>query len=344
MIINDTIFNVDCLDILKELQSQLHLNKINLLGVVSDTSDNVMIACPYHKEGQERRPSMGVRKSDGTCHCFACGEVVGLPQMISHCWGHDSEIGAFGWEWLLKNFLTVSVEERKDIELDFSRDRGARIAPNRHSNGNYDSTEHRYVSEEELESYRFIHPYMYKRKLTDAIIEIFDIGYDKNTDCITFPVHDNNGNTLFIARRSVKTKYFNYPMGAVKPLYGLYEYNKHKGKLVDMYCGQIDFREWSEDIIICESMLDALTAWTYGKFAVALNGLGNELQFKQLREMSCRKFILATDADEAGMRARERILRNIPNKLITQYVWDRNLAKDLNDMDKEMFDNLEEIL
>jgi DNA primase len=99
-----------------------------------------------------------------------------------------------------------------------------------------------------------------------------------------------------------------------------------------------------KEVIVCESMIDALTAWQYGKYAVALNGLGTALQFKQLRDLPCRKIILATDADEAGMQARERIMKNVSNKLITQYVWDVHVAKDLNDMDKEMFDNLKEIL
>ena len=64
---------------------------------------------------------------------------------------------------------------------------------------------------------------MYERGLTDEVIEEFDIGYDKDTRCITFPVRDKSGGTLFVARRSVDTKYFNYPKEAEKPLYGLFE-------------------------------------------------------------------------------------------------------------------------
>lgn len=317
MIINETIFNVDCLDIIRELQQELALNKISLLQTVTDTPDNVMVACPYHKGGQERRPSMGIKKSDGTCHCFACSTVVGLPQLISHCLGDDSEIGATGWQWLLRNFLTVSVENRDDLNLDVGR---GRATPNQTK---------QYVGEEELDSYRWVHPYMYKRRLTDEIIERFDIGYDKKTECLTFPIRDKEGHTLFIARRSVKTKFFNYPSQAEKPLYGIYE----------LY----QLPTFPKEVIICESMLDALTAWVYGKYAVALNGLGTDLQFRQLRELPCRKYILATDADTAGLEAREKIKRKITNKLVTEYKWDLAQAKDLNDMDLEMFENLKEV-
>jgi len=260
---------------------------------------------------------MGVKKSDGTCHCFACNEVVGLQQMISHCWGDDSQIGAVGWQWLLKNFLTVSVEERKDFVLDYSRDKK--------------TVKKEYVSEEELDGYRWTHPYWAKRKITDErIIELFDLGYDKATQCITMPVRDYKGNTLFIARRSVHTKYFNYPQGVEKPLYGLCEI-----RTLDVS---------PQEIIVCESMIDALTCWQYGKYAVALNGLGTQLQFKQLMDMPCRKLILATDMDSAGLQARERIKKYVRGKIITEYFWDLSVAKDINDMSKDYFDNLTEIL
>ena len=314
MTINGTIFNATCNEIIEELRNQLQLNKIQLLQVVQDTPDNLMVACPYHKDGQEQRPSMGIRKDNGICHCFACDKVVSLPELISFTLGGDDKTDLFGWQWLLKNFLTVSVVDRKDIDLDLSRRRS--------------STAKQYVSEEELDSYRFLHPYMRKRKLTDEVIELFDIGYDKNTQCLTFPVRDRTGGTLFVARRSVNTKYFNYPSGAEKPLYGLYE----------LY----QLPEFPKEIVICESMLDTHASYVFGKPSVALNGLGTELQFRQLRSLPCRKYILATDADSAGMQARERIKKNVPNKIITEYKWDLKQAKDINDMDKQMFDSLVE--
>ena len=230
--------------------------------------------------------------------------------------------------WLLKNFATVKVEERKDVNLDFNRD----LCPVKRLN---------YVSEEELDSYRYFHSYMYKRGLTDDIIELFDIGYDSNTDCITFPVRDIQGNTLFIARRSVKTKFFNYPQGVEKPLYGIYEIYKVLKDIENEY-DTLDYDVRMDEIIITESMLDALSFWTIDKYAVALNGTGNELQFKQLRHLPTRKLILATDNDEAGMKARNRIRKNVKNKLITEYILPEG-KKDINELTKTEFDDLEEV-
>lgn len=328
MVINDTIFNCTLDDILDEVDRQLeHPPFIKR----KNSSNNIQVCCPYHNDS---RPSAGIRKSDGLFHCFACGEAHTLAELITHCFGrYDDIVGAFGWQWLLKNFATVSIENRKPLNLNLSRE-----TPERCIN---------YIEEEELDSYRYIHPYMYKRGLTDEIIELFDIGYDKDTDCITFPIRDTSGRTLFIARRSVKTKFFNYPEGVEKPLYGLYEYHYTIGSDINPMWALYQCRQGdAKEIIICESMLDALAFWVAGKYAVALNGLGNELQFKQLRELPCRKLILATDNDKRGLEARERIRQNVKNKLITECVFPTD-RKDANEClvkdGVESLQNLEEI-
>ena len=340
MIINDIQFNCELEDVLSELISQLRANGSQLIAKQKDGPEHIQICCPYHANGMEHRPSAGIRKSDGVFHCFACGEVHSLQEVISYCFGYvDDVVGTFGWKWLLKNFATVQVEERKDVTLDFYRsDKPI---------GDIDSTD--YVTEEELEKYRYIHPYMYKRRLTDDIIELFDIGYDKDTQCITFPVKDIKGNVLFIARRSVNSKFFHYPCGVLKPVYGIYEFfkdvenrtriGKFQGQTITS--GKYALLENTE-MIVCESMLDALTCWVYGKYAVALNGLGTQEQFKQLRDLPCRKLILGTDNDEAGQTARTRIRYNIKNKLITEFQFPDG-KKDINELSEDEFNSLEEI-
>lgn len=324
MIINDVQFNCELEDILTELISQLRANNINLIQKHKDGPTHIQICCPYHSNGMERRPSAGLRKSDGIFHCFACNETHSLSEVISHCFGHDDDVvGKFGWQWLLRNFATVQIEERKDVEIDLSRN-NSNNRNNRHTCN--------YVSEQELDKYRYFHPYMYKRGLTDEIIELFDIGYDVSTKSITFPVKDIYGNCLFVARRSVVSKFFNYPEGVEKPLYGLYELLKfqyNKGGI--------------QEVIVCESMLDALSFWTVGKYAVALNGVESELQIKQLKELPCRKIILATDSDEKGMLARQRIRKKIGNrKLITEYIFPKG-RKDANECTKEELMKLQEV-
>ncbi len=331
MKIGDIQFNADLADILNELVSQLRANNIPYIQKMKEIPSHIQIQCPYHGGGQERRPSAGIRKDDGIFHCFACGEVHSLPEVISYCFGYtDDVVGKFGWQWLLRNFATVQVEERKDVVLDFGN-RGISHVTRFNQDSDGLDRDKGYVTEQELDKYRYIHPYMYKRGLTDDVIHLFDIGYDSNTDCITFPVRDINGNCLFVARRSVKTKFFNYPKGVEKPLYGLYELSR--------------LEKFPDEVYICESMLDALTIWCYNKYAVALNGLGNELSIAQIRKLPCRKVILATDKDEAGKKARIRLRKELNNKIVTEldYRTYPDHAKDMNDMTREEFYALGEV-
>lgn len=319
--VNNSIIMDDISDILVELRRQLEIEGIKRFPKIIISGDNIQTNCPFHKNGQERKPSFGIlnkKKGNdpaGTCHCFGCGWTGSFAEMVSNCFGYD-DMGLFGGKWLARNFLSVSVESRPDVELDMGR--GSKVKEKKS-----------YITDEELDSYRYTHPYMYQRKMNDAVIELFDIGYDKKTGCITFPIRDICGNCLFVARRSVSTKFFNYPQNVDKPVYGLYELSR--------------LENYPNEIIICESMIDAITCWVYGSYAVALNGLGNELQFKQLLQMPNRKFILATDMDEAGLRARDRIKNHLKDKIVTQYIWDVKKAKDINDMSQEMFDSLKEI-
>lgn len=316
MIINNILFNCELIEILTELQNQLRINNIPLLQVLKDSNSDIMVQCPFHKNGTEKKPSAGIRKSDGQFHCFTCSTTKSLQEVISYCFGYtDDYLGVNGWKWLQKNFLSVSVYDRKGIELNLSRKK--------------EEKKIQYVGEEELESYRYIHPYMYKRKLTDEIIEMFDIGYDADSQCIIFPVRDIQGRCLFAARRSVISKWFNYPSGAEKPLYGIYEISQLKSI--------------PKEIIVTESMLDCLTCWVYGKPAIALNGLGSFQQYKELEQLPCRTLILATDDDDAGRKARKRIKENVKYKLIMQYKT-YNGKKDINELTKEEFDKLEVIM
>lgn len=329
------------IEVLQELKAQLALQGINLFNKFIETENHIQFNCPSHKGGQERKPSCGITKKDivqdlgngkkkvieaGTVHCFQCGYTTSLPEMISDCFGKNDG-GLFGITWLSKNFITQSIETRKPISLNFNRNKTKQVVS--------------YISEDELDKYRYFHPYMYKRKLTDEVIEMFDVGYDSNFsyvskksgktvtlgECITFPVRDITGRTLFIARRCINNKTFHYPEDAIKPVYGIYELTL--------------LPEYPKEIIICESIINALTCYSYGKPAVALNGTGTASQMEELLNLPCRHFITALDPDEAGSNGTAKLYKALENKkLLTSYIMPK--GKDVNDLSKEEFDNLQE--
>ena len=323
----DTIIQASTEDVINTLRFDLAQKGLNRFAVVRLNGENLQSNCPFHKGGQERKPSFGVNGEIDKCHCFSCSWSGTIEEMISELYGYQDE-GKFGKRWLIKRFNTVEIETRPNI-MDGFNARNNRLNDrniNRLDNLNNNPVDNTYISDEELDKYRYIHPYMYERKMDDRVIEIFDVGYDKETECLTFPIRDKNGNCLFIARRSVKKKFFSYPQGVEKPVYGLYE----------LY--QLD--EFPKEIYICESMIDAITIWTHhNKYAIALNGLGNDLQFSQLNSMPNRTFILATDNDSSGTKARIRIKKYISNKIIKEILLPPN-RKDINECTYNEFENI----
>ena len=106
---NKTI-DADLEVILEELKSFILVrDNRTVLKDIKSTSDNVMVTCPYHKGGDERRPSCGISTVDkpdhpaGTVHCFTCGKTASLDQFISYILGFIDS-GSEGRKWLLEHF------------------------------------------------------------------------------------------------------------------------------------------------------------------------------------------------------------------------------------------------
>lgn len=304
--VNGTPILENEISVIIELKRQLELQGVHLFHVIKDVGKDIMTTCPFHKNGQERKPSFGISK-DMICHCFACGWSGMLDDVISLCFGYD-DCGFYGSQWLSKNFVTVSIEQRKPLKLDMDR---TKVLATRE-----------YITEEELASYRYYHPYMYKRGLTNEIIENFDIGFDRNTECITVPVNDLNKNVVFIARRSVNSKFFSYPSGSEKPV----------------YCGD-RCMECSPQtpIVVTESVFNTLTCWKFGKPSVALFGTGSRSQYEILKQLPAKKLILALDPDEAGERGTRKLIEHLRgHKILTRL--QIPTGKDLNDLDEKILE------
>lgn len=297
------------------------------------------IYCPFHNDGNERRPSCGVLLHDewrggvkypeGLFHCFTCGSAYTLVEAVSKILklkGNPSN----GIDWLKDNIPDFDLDDDDDSDL-VSLNLIESLQTKYAVKTLLDKQPVAYVSEEELSKYRYTVPYMYQRKLTDEVIQKYDIGVDLNwvppgrskpVPCITFPVRDKSMQTLFLCRRSIEGKLFNYPEGVTKPVYGI--------EMLPNNC---------KSVVICESCFNALTAVVYGYNAVALLGTSNAFQIEQLRRLGTSEFVLCMDGDDAGRRASRKLKRALSDVAI---VWTINMpdGKDLNDCTKEEFDSL----
>ena len=168
-----------------------------------------------------------------------------------------------------------------------------------------DETEE-YLDEKILDQYSYFHPYQFQRGLTEEIIRKFKIGYDEQTDSITFPVWDDKGHLLGITKRSVKGKQFYIPKELNKPVYLL--------NFIKQYN--------ITDVIICEGQIDALVSWSRGMPAVALFGAGTtDKQIELLDKSGIRHFILMYDNDLAGNHGSLRLKQKLSkDKMITEII------------------------
>lgn len=291
--------------VVEVLKISLFERGIYRFSVIKQTNDNVMTNCPFHADGQERKPSFGI-SSKGECHCFACGYATkSFPVFVSDLFGY-ADNGAFGKKWLLSQILSSPEEQPRMFSLDFT---------NRYNN----KANHKdIISEEELDSYRYIHPYMYQRHLNDDIINRFDVGYDKSRQCLTFPVKDLEGDVVFVATRSVLSKFFTLPESQSKPIYGAYLFRTGKYKKA----------------VICESILNALTCWKFNIPAMALMGTGSYSQIEVLSRLPVCEYYLALDPDNAGNLGCSRILNSLKGRHIL-YRYNLPPGKDINDLDSE---------
>lgn len=312
--------------ILAEAKDMLELLRAETgyLDKIRPTNRNVQFTCPFHGGGHEKKPSCGVSTNtvkrngkiypEGTVHCFTCGyTATDFSEFVSNLFGKEDG-GLFGYKWITKNFYSVQVDERKPLDLNMGR-------------GKVTTVEREYITEEELDKYRYYHDYMFERKLTEKVINYFDVGYDSEANAITFPVNDKQGRTLYIQRRSIGTKFFQNPeVEKGVTLYGIDKVWKNIEKV--------------KELVITESPIDALTVWVYGGYAVAL--LGSEPlppQVKLLRELPIRKFISGLDNDEAGEKGTAKLKAALPDKLLYRYLFPEN-KNDLNEFSESEYKRL----
>ncbi len=268
-----------------------------------------------------------------THNCFSCGWAKPLPDTVSKILKDRKISSQSGLDWLKENIPGFE-PETGDFDYLIPRNGVSEF----YKKFGFDYQNFRIiqefkqplVSEEELASYRLTVPYMYDRGLTDEIIEKYDIGFDANfippgrkkpVPCVTFPVKNLKGETLFLCRRSIQGKLFHYPQGVEKSVYGIYELPDNP-----------------RSVIICESCFNALTCVKYGYNAVALLGTGTSYELKQLRMLGVREFVICTDGDEAGQRAANKLKKALSDVAM---VWTVHMPpdKDVNDCKtKEEFD------
>lgn len=319
--INEMQIDAEISQIIIDLRTELRGQGIYLLEDIKDEhNNNIQFTCPSHADGHEHKPSCGVSTIDtwrgdkkysaGTVHCFTCGYTATLTEFISFCFGYDDR-GKHGIAFLKANYAGTT-KRKRECKLNFRRNEPPVVELE--------------IPESILDTYRYIHPYMYERGLTDDIIDMFDVGYDSETKCITFPVKDLEGKVRFVQTRSVISKFHHYASGVDKTnyVYGAYE------------C--MTYYPNAKKVWVCESILNCLTLWKFDIPAVAIMGTGGGRQYDILKKLPYRQYVIALDPDEAGEKAKFRMYDKLKGNKILREVIYPNRTEDINDLDTRVLD------
>ena len=150
---------------------------------IVEKHEEIICTCPFHKDGKELKPACFVYNNQegtleyGTFHCFACGEKGSLPKLIGKCFGKDYD---FGRKWLVENFGDTYLEAREYLP---------EITTEKQKN---------FLDESELDSYEYdnqdaLNYLINKRHLSKDVINLFKVGFEKETNSVTFPCRNEQG-------------------------------------------------------------------------------------------------------------------------------------------------------
>ena len=132
--------------------------------------------------------------------------------------------------------------------------------------------------------------------------------------------------TIDDGKVTVRGKNFFIPGGVIKPIYLL----------------NFIIKEHITNVLVTESQINALTAWSWGFPAIALFGTGSKEQYEILRRSGIRNYVLCFDGDSAGDSGIKRFIKNMNEDVFISVV-EIPRGKDLNDLTKDEFLSLKRV-
>lgn len=331
-----TVWGTPIVATVEQVINDLKLERFTdgLLKDINNTGADLMCTCPFHKGGKEKRPSCGIllkekidgmRKYEaGTVHCYTCGYTADLPQFISDFLDLGSPLA--GFKWLVSHY-NYSAVERAPLELDLYRGQAQ-------AGTCMDDADVEHYHRELLNSEAGC-SYLYRRGLSDWLIDAFKLGFDPVDNVVLFPVRDAAGKVAFYKGRSIVGKHFYNAKNVDKNafVFGLYE-------LCNKRFSQGKANENSE-VWITESEIDALSLIDRGEFAISIMGSHiSEAQCRALEGTPFRRYVLALDNDDAGRKGASQVKKMLIPKgfRFTNLQWETP-AKDINDLVRLYGDN-----
>ena len=213
-------FNYDKLmKVIREVQQNT-----KYFNIIKETNDNILVSCPYHKGGQERRPSCGIHIQTLVYHCFTCGASGTFFDMMQDIYQPIEETQLMNERD--DDVFTLPERENKMLK--------SKLPDVVHYEYNVGLTK-----------------YLQKRKLTSAVCQEYLVGY--KDDEVVFPIRNLKGEIRFYVTRNVYKKEYKLSNDD-KLLYGLYELFQRERKpnycfIVESPINALTLRVWGFNAI-----------------------------------------------------------------------------------------------
>ncbi len=263
------------------------------LNLVRIKDDFVAAQCPFHKDGQERRPSFWVSRTTGSWGCFSCpSNGSNLKSLLQEIGVSNSRIEAEIEEAMKDASKTLKLHKAKRQKKARSELKGTFTLP-----------------EALLGVFDYEPLSLIEAGFDPDVLTKHDIGFDRRINRITFPIRDYAGSLVGISGRAVEDnispKYLFYngrkvrdgevvegELGEWYPSYSNEDVKNHLWRSQLVYPELID--ETDGQIIIVEGFKAAL--WMVQQnwlMTVATMGTHvTEAQVRILRRLGATIFVL----------------------------------------------------
>lgn len=146
--------------------------------------NNISLRCPFHKGGQESRPSFSVNVDSGAFQCFTCKVSGGLPKLLKLLQLPDSVVDA----------------ELRDIRKELEENRERRKWKKKAEWISRDPfLASMILPESLLRPYKLLPLKLQAEGFDTRWLEYMEIGYDRVNNRITYPIRDIYGNLAGLA-------------------------------------------------------------------------------------------------------------------------------------------------
>lgn len=172
-----------------------------------------------------------------------------------------------------------------------------------------------------LTPYKFRHPYLAGRGISEKVQRMMRIGYDKEHKAVVIPWILPDGKTVANCKfRAVKGKIFWYAKNALPIKHLIYGIDAVYGTNAKL-------------AVLCEAEIDALTWMTWGVPAIAVGGVHfTEKQADIIKRSPIETLVMGADNDEQGKKLINSVTEALQGHVDLQQVCYPNGYKDANEI------------